>query len=197
MPQNAYTPFKVSALLALSSLFAGAPAMAQSEPAAVVETAKFMSDYIPTECTVQFGYVEAAATSLTQSFTQNFDQTIDSAIDSQPESICDAVTGTDSGESRNFNFIQAEQGVYKIVTESEGRLDSATANYMFDILGIRFIPINAEGALEASKAQTMFAIEGSTCVTDELEEPYSAFCEFAATDTATGETAVGQMNYLY
>lgn len=196
MSQNAYMPIQASALLALSSLFAASPAIAQSEPA-TAEVSEFMSDYIPTECTVQFGYVENSSDETTQSFIQNFGQTIDRTIGSQPESICDAIIGTDSGESRNFNFIQAEQGVYKIVTESEGQLDSQTVNYVFNILGIRFIPINTEGELEASQAKTMFAIEGSNCLLDELEEPYSAFCEFAAADTETGEIAVGQMNYLY
>lgn len=196
MPQNTYISIRDSALLAISALFISSPAIAQSQPVAA-EVAEFMSDYIPTECTVQFGYVENSSDETTQSFIQNFGRTIDSAIVSQPESICDAIIGTDSGESRNFNFIQAEQGIYKIVTESEGRLDSQTVSYVFDILGIRFIPINAEGELEASQAKTMFAIEGSNCLLDELEEPYSAFCEFAATDTETGEIAVGQMNYLY
>jgi len=196
MPQNISLSIQASALLALSSLLLSSPAVAQSEPVAA-EAAEFISDYIPTECTVQFGYVEDNDDKIIQSFIQNFGRTIDSAISSQPESICDAIIGTDSGESRNFNFIQAEQGVYKIVTESEGRLDSETVSYVFDVLGIRFIPINAEGALEPSLAKTMFAIEGSNCLLDELEEPYSAFCEFAATDTTTGEIAIGQMNYLY
>ena len=196
MPQNISLSIQASALLALSSLLMGAPAAAQSESAAA-EVDEFVSDYIPTECTVQFGYVEDNNDEIIQSFIQNFGRTIDSAISSQPESICDAIIGTDSGESRNFNFIQAEQGVYKIVTESEGRLDAETVSYVFNVLGIRFIPINAEGELEASQAKTMLAIEGSNCLLDELEEPYSAFCEFAVTDTKTDKIAIGQMNYLY
>lgn len=195
MSQNTRTSITTLALLALSGLI-GTPIAAQNAPAQA-PAVEFMSDYIPTDCTIQFGYATADTTETAQSFTQDFERTMDAAIDDYPEASCDAIVGTDSGESRNFNFIQAEQGVYKVVTKSRDRYDTETNTYMFDVLGVRFIPIDNAGELDASRAKTMFAIAGSTCLMDELEEPYSAFCEFAATDTETGDIAIGQLNYLY
>lgn len=185
---------KFSMLLAGGLLISAPNAVAQSAPTAVTE---FMSDYIPTECTIQFGYIGSNESDLSQALNQNFGQAVGTVVENQPITLCDAVIGTDSGESRNFNFIHADESVYKVVTQSDYRYDAETETYLFDTLGIRVIPITTEGTLDTSNTTTMFAVAGSTCAIDKLEEPFEVLCEFAATDAAPGEIAAGRLRYVY
>ncbi|MGB3299030.1 MAG: hypothetical protein WBA76_12230 [Phormidesmis sp.] len=180
-------------LTAWASLLAAPMAFAQSAPTEAVT--EFMADYVPTDCTVQFGYV--ATGSLPQQLAQDFEQTMDKVMINQPLTSCDATTGTDDGDTRNFNFIHADDGVYKVITESASAYDEASGTYRFEVLGVRFIPIDAEGELEASKAVTMRAIADGVCEVDDPADPYSVFCEFATIGDDGSELAVGQLSYLY
>ncbi len=181
-------------LLATGGFFLSAlTTIAQAAPVAT----EFMSDYVPSECAIRLGYATANAADLSQTLDQDFEQAVSTVVEDQPITLCDAVIGTDSGESRNFNFIHADEGVYKIVTESTYRYDEESTTYVFNVLGVRFIPIATEGTLDASGATTMFALTGSVCATDTLDEPFEVRCEFAAVDSDEGEITAGQLSYAY
>lgn len=184
-------------LTAAAGLLAAPIALAQNAPAeAPVETVtEFMADYVPTECMIQFGYVETG--SLPEQLAQDFERTMDKVMVNQSVTNCDAVTGTDDGETRNFNFIRAEDGVYKVITESTSVYDEEIGAHVFEVLGVRFIPISADGELDVSNATTMRSIASGVCEVDEPEEPYNVFCEFAAMGDDGSELAVGQLSYLY
>lgn len=161
----------------------------------LADISEFMTNYAPTECTIQFGYVETE--NLPQRLAANFTQTMDSVMVNQPVSDCEAVTGTDDGETRNFNFIRAQQGVYKVITESAATYDEEDFVYRVKVLGVRFIPINQEGALDPDQARTFLSIGAGNCEIDKTEDPYDVFCEFATMDSNPAELAVGQLSYFH
>ncbi len=158
-------------------------------------TPEFMSDYVPTECTVQFGYV--ARDNLPERLARNFTETMDAVMLNQPVSECDAITGTDDGETKNFNFAHAHQGIYKVVTESEPAYDEQNGIYVFKVMGVQFTPITAEGELQVANAQMLLSIGSGICEADDPEIPYNIFCEFAAVGENDSELAIGQLSYLY
>ena len=137
------------------------------------DIASFMSNYAPTECTVQFGYVESG--DFRRRLAQNFTRTMDSLMVSQPANACEAVTGTDNGRTRNFNFIRADHGVYKVITRSDYSYDEVNTLYEYEVLGIRFIPINAEGELDPENARTLLSLGQGTCEIDDPEDPFDVF----------------------
>ncbi len=158
-------------------------------------TPEFMSDYVPTECTVQFGYV--ARNDLPERLAQDFTETMDAVMLDQPVSECDAITGTDDGETKNFNFAHAHQGIYKVITESEPTYDEKNSLYLFNVVGVQFTPITAEGELQIDQVQMLLSIGSGICETDDPDLPYNIFCEFAAAGENQGELAVGHLSYLY
>ena len=172
-----------------------APAQNAPEEAPTKTVTEFMADYIPTECTVQFGYVETG--SLPGQLAQDFEQTVDKVMVNQPITNCDAATGTDDGETRNFNFISAENGLYKVITESASVYDEEIGAHVFKVLGVRFIPINADGKLDVSNATTMRSIASGVCEANQPEDPYNVFCEFAAMGNDGSKLAVGQLSYFH
>jgi hypothetical protein len=193
------------ALLAISGVIAASTltpciAYAQEDPSEnasenVPEAAssEFMADYAPTECIVQFGYV--ARNNLPERLAQNFTQTMDAVMLNQPVADCDAITGTDDGETKNFNFARADQGVYKVITESAPTYDEQSSLYVFKVMGVQFTPINAEGQLEV--APILLPVGSGLCETDDPEVAYNVFCEFAAVGVDERELAVGHLSYLY
>jgi hypothetical protein len=173
------------ALLAISGVIAASTltpciAYAQEDPsenAPEAASSEFMTDYAPTECMVQFGYV--ARNDLPERLAQNFTQTMDAVMLNQPVADCDAITGTDDGETKNFNFARADQGVYKVITESAPTYDEQSSLYVFKVMGVQFTPINAEGQLEVGNAPILLSTGSGLCETDDPEVPYNVFCEFA------------------
>lgn len=181
-----------------TGLLGSAPiSLAQNVPeAAPTETVtEFITNYSPTECTVQFGYVETG--SLPEQLSQDFERAMDKVMISQPAANCDATTGTDNGETRNFNFIRAENGFYKVITESASVYDEEISAHVFKVLGVRFIPINADGELDVSNVTTMRSIASGVCEANEIENPHNVFCEFAAMGNDGSKLAVGQLSYFY
>ena len=181
-----------------AGLLVSAPiSLAQNVPEeAPTETVtEFMTNYSPTECTVQFGYVETGR--LPKQLAQDFERTMDKVMVNQPAANCDATTGTDNGETRNFNFIRAENGFYKVITESASVYDEEISAHVFKVLGVRFIPIDADGELDVSNATTMRSIASGICEANELEDPRNVFCEFAAVSDDGSKLAVGQLSYFY
>jgi hypothetical protein len=191
------------ALLAISGVIAASTltpciAYAQEDSSEnVPETAspEFMTDYAPTECMVQFGYV--ARNNLPERLAQNFTQTMDAVMLNQPVANCDAITGTDDGKTKNFNFARADQGVYKVITESAPTYDEQSSLYAFNVIGVQFTPINAEGQLEVGNAPILLPIGSGLCETDNPEVPYNVFCEFAVAGVDERAIAVGHLSYFY
>lgn len=157
------------------------------------DTPKFIADYVPTECTVQFGYV--ARGDLLAQLAQEFAQTMDALMLNQPIAECDAITGTDDGKTKNFNFAHANSGIYKVITKSTPTYDEQNSLYTFDVIGVQLTPISAEGDLEPSK--TLLSVSSGLCEADSLEAPQNVFCEFAAIGANEGELAVGQLSYFH
>lgn len=191
------------ALLAISGVIAASAltpsvAYAQEDPsenAPEHASSEFMSDYVPTECIVQFGYV--ARNDLSERLAQDFTQTMDAVMLNQPVADCDAITGTDDGETKNFNFARADQGVYKVITESAPTYDEQNSLYVFNVIGVQFTPINAERQLEVGNTQMLISIGSGLCETDDPEIPRNIFCEFAAAGVDEREIAVGQLSYFH
>ena len=185
-------------VMGATSLLGSAPiSLAQNAPkeAPTEAVTEFMTNYNPTECTVQFGYVETVR--LPEQLARNFERTMDKVMVSQPVANCDATTGTDNGETRNFNFINAENGFYKVITESTAVYDEEISAYVFKVLGVRFIPIDTDGELDVSNATTMRSIASGICEANELDDPHNVFCEFAAMGNDGSKLAVGQLSYFY
>jgi hypothetical protein len=207
---------KYSALLALIGSFFTAigilfdPAQAQLNATASPTTptpqttpqsaaiTEFLSNHSAVNCNIQFDYVEPVESQRSRiraDLNQQFSATITNTLAGQTPIGCNAIIGTDSGNTRNFNFIQTEQGVYKVITESAYRYDATTGQYTFPIVGFLYVPIDATGSLMTGNSTMLNAISDSHCKTDALLAPTTVSCLFAVTNPASNALAMGQLSY--
>lgn len=187
---------KFPALLTVIGLIVSAPlslaaaAFAQSEPQNIQQgVVEFMADTQPSVCNLQVANVsvdEAAA------FTTDVLNNAGAQITS-----CEAVIGTDDGNSKNFNFLNlAEDQYYKVITESEAEFDPNSGLYGFSVLGIKIVPLDASGnAVNLADVEYLYPSDTSYCLTDVETEPHAVTCLFKV--ESNDEVLVGRLDYSW
>lgn len=187
---------KFPALLAATGLMVSAPlafasaAFAQSEPQNIQQSiVEFMADTQPSACSLQVANVSIDEA---EAFTTNVLDNVGAPITS-----CEAVSGTDDGDSKNFNFLNlTEDRYYKIITESEAEFDPDSGLYSFSILGVKIVPLNADGnAANLSEVEYLYPSDTSYCLTDVATEPHAVTCLFEV--ESNNQVLAGQLNYAW
>lgn len=141
------------------------------------EVREFLYDDIPTNCDIQ-----VAESSPTRVAEQPWDALLETLFAEAPETFCDGITGTDSGITKNFNFIVAGDRIFKVVTESvHSGFDEALEAFEFPVLGMQTLYRDRNGQLDLSRTEIFLPVRDSLCLTDALESPHWVNCQFAVT----------------
>ena len=187
---------KFPALLAATSLMVFAPlavastAFAQSKPQNIQQSViEFMADSEPSNCSLQVANVSIDQA---EAFTTDVLDNVGAPITS-----CEAVIGTDDGDSKNFNFLNlAEDRYYKVITESEPEFDADSGLYGFSILSVKIVPLDADGnAANLSDVEYLYPSDTSYCLTDVATEPHAVTCLFEV--ESNNQVLAGRLDYSW
>jgi len=182
---------KFSALLATASLLVfslTATAQESAEPASITQ---FLSDSAPAECTIQ-------VTSLPRIDAEQSATDILSAV---PITPCDAVSGTDDSNSKNFNFIDLTgNNIYKVITASapiaETESQTERETHEFSVAGVKVVPLDEDGGeTSIREIEYLYPHAEQVCITDAIEQPRSVVCTFEVQEA--GNVLVGQLSYAW
>lgn len=179
---------KFSALLATTGLIVSAPlAIAQETPTQSTIT-QFLSDSAPATCNIQVIAVTLEAS----------EQTTTDILNAVPATPCDAVSGTDDGDSKNFNFLNLSgSNFYKVITSSTPIDETKEADYQFSVEGLKVVPLDEAGnAANLSEVEYLYPADSHVCTTDAVEQPRSVVCTFKVKE-ADNNVLVGQLNYTW
>ena len=110
---------------------------------------------------------------------------------------CDAVSGTDDGNSRNFNFLNlSSSNFYKIITSSAPVADAEDETYQFSVQGVKVVPIDEAGnAASLETVEYLFPSDDQVCTADAVEQPRSVTCNFEV--KAANTVLIGQLKYVW
>lgn len=196
--------FQLPTLLAFAGILSTAPtagpmAIAQvvdsytSPVAEDVSVTELINNNAPNECGVQLGYFEG------DDFEKVGTQSVESLLVDNPLRLCNVVTATDSGETKNFNFVVNNSALYKIITESETATPEVSAPEAlrpdaFTVLAIQIVPMDASGNLDESETIQLLEINDGTCEVDSLNDPQQVTCEFVSISQQPS-AAMGRLTY--
>ncbi len=187
---------KFPALIAATGLTVSAPlvfasaAFSQSKPQSTQQSVvEFMADSQPSACSLQVANVSIDQA---EAFTTDVLDTVGAPITN-----CEAVSGTDDGDSKNFNFLNlTEDQYYKIITESEAEFDPDSGLYGFSILGVKIVPLNADGsAADLSEVEYLYPSDAGYCLADVATEPHELTCLFEV--ESNNQVLVGRLDYSW
>ncbi|MFK8185954.1 MAG: hypothetical protein AB8B99_21465 [Phormidesmis sp.] len=182
---------KFSALLATAGLVAvSAPlALAQETlpPATAAAITQFLSDSAPAACTIQV---------ISVPLEESEHNTTD-ILSTVPAIPCDAVSGTDDGDSKNFNFLNVSgNNFYKVITSSAPITETANETYQFSVEGVKVVPLDEAGnAANLSEVEYLYPADTQVCTADAIEQPRSVVCTFEVKEESN--VLVGQLNYAW
>ena len=205
---------KLSALIAAVLIAAGPAALAQPLPQKIAQgtptesstsesstsessdaepdipepgVTQFLSDNAPAECSLQ-----VTAVTLEESNQPTAD-----ILATVPLLPCDAVSGTDDGNSRNFNFLNlSSSNFYKIITSSAPVADAEDETYQFSVQGVKVVPIDEAGnAASLETVEYLFPSDDQVCTADAVEQPRSVTCNFEV--KAANTVLIGQLKYVW
>ena len=182
----------------MNKLFVLSAAMGFFFPSALISTAfaqdqppqpeitQFLSDSAPAECTIRATAIAPEAPN----------EDISAALDSVELTPCEAVSGTDDGNSKNFNFLNlTDSNYYKIITTSEPAAEIENDSYAFSVQGVQVIPIDEDGnSIDLSEVDYLFPASEQTCIASSLEQPRNVVCNFAV--RTVDELFVGEIVYV-
>ncbi|MEM6450130.1 MAG: hypothetical protein AAF703_07445 [Cyanobacteria bacterium P01_D01_bin.105] len=179
---------KFPVLLAAVNLVVAAPiAAAQEETLSQPNVIQFLSDSAPAECTIQTVAIPSEAPA----------QSTEDIFMDVPETLCDAVSGTDDGSSKNFNFLNLSgSNFYKVITSSEPVADTEGETYQFSVEGVKIVPLDAEGnTANLSEVDYLYPADSQVCIADAVDQPRSVICTFEVKDAEN--VLLGQLKYLW
>ena len=183
-----------SALLGAVGLLVSAPAaiaLAQESPVleapASSDIVQFLSDSAPAECTIQTVSIPS----------ETPEQNAQAILATAPAMPCDAVSGTDDGSSRNFNFLNVSgNNFYKVITSSTPVAETEDDIYQFSVEGVKVVPLNQAGdAANLNEIEYLYPSGNQVCMADATEQPRSVVCTFTVEDA--GNVLVGQLSYVW
>ena len=192
--------FQLPTILAFAGILTTAPiagpiALAQevvdSYTAPVAEdvsVTELINNNAPQECGVQLGYFEG------DDFDKVGTQSVESLLVDNPLRLCNVVTATDSGQTKNFNFVVNNSALYKIITESETVTPTASTPDAFTVLAIQIVPMDASGNLDQSEIIQLLDINDGTCEVDSPNDPQQVTCEFVSISQQS-RAAMGRLTY--
>ena len=196
--------FQLPTLLAFAGILSTVPttgpvAIAQAvesytEPVAEdIAVTELINNNDPNECGVQLGYFEG------DDFAKVGTQSVESLLVDNPLRLCNIVTATDSGQTKNFNFVVNNSALYKIITESETATpdvsaSDASAPDAFTVLAIQIVPMDEAGNLDQSETIQLLEIDDGACEVDSPNNPQQVTCEFVAISQQPS-AAMGRLTY--